>query len=687
MNQEQRPDKIRALLSLRMMPFKDAMNVMANPDAALQQAQRAIQTGDFKTASKLAADVLAAHPAHRDALYMAAVSARYQGRHTDAISFLEKLKAAAPDYGRAWQEEGHLKRGLRDAAGALAAYERATRYNPSLIASWNAQADLYSAIGNPGAAANARAQAERLEALPHELLAVTNHIHEGRIFRAEEIARAFLRRHPTHVEGMRLLADIGTRLGVHEDADFLLESAIGLEPDNIQLRLDYIKVLRKRQKFTAALEEARALLKRDPDNPVFQSHFAIESMQAGDYESALEYFERVLSVLPEDTATLTSRGHALKTYGQTEKAITSYQQAVKISPGHADAWYGLANLKTYRFSHEELQAMEAQEASCELDHTSRIHLAFALGKAYEDRKEHDKAFEAYARGNALKHQTIRYTTGQMRTEFDAQKTWCTADLFEKQSGKGCPAPDPIFIVGLPRAGSTLIEQILASHSEVDGTLELPNILSLAHRLRGRSQITDRDRYPRILGDLPAKELTALGEAYIEGTRIHRKGAAFFTDKMPNNFRHIGLIHLILPNAKIIDARRNPMDCCWSGFKQLFAEGQEFTYSLDDIGQYYRAYVDLMDHWDAVLPAGRILRVQHEDVLDDLEGEVRRILDYCGLPFDPRCVDFHETERAVRTASSEQVRRPINRAGLEQWRPYEAHLEPLKAALGPRLAPE
>ncbi|MCA8901131.1 MAG: sulfotransferase [Hyphomonas sp.] len=663
------------------------MNASAPADATLRQAQKAIQAGNFPAAAKLVSDVLAAQPNHQDALYMAAVCARYEGRHDDALARLAELKSAAPDYGRAYQEEGHLKRKLGDIPGALTAFALATRFNPSLIASWKAQGDLHDIAGNPAGAASARAQVERLQALPRELLAVTNHIHEGRIFRAEELARAFLQRHPAHVEGMRLLADIGTRLGVHEDADFLLESAIELEPDNIQLRLDYIQALRKRQKFTAALEQAEALMARDPDNPVFQSHYAIESMQAGDYETALDTFEQVLKTLPDDPATLVSRGHALKTYGRTEDAIASYQAAAQVSPGQGDAWYGLANLKTYRFSEDELSRMEALMASPDLDHMSRIHIAFALGKAREDRKDYDAAFEAFAQGNALKHQTIRYTTQQMQAEFESQKSICTRDLFEKQAGKGNPTPDPIFILGLPRAGSTLIEQILASHPDVDGTLELPNILSLAHRLRGRKQISDREHYPRILHDLSADELRALGQDYLDNTRIHRADAPFFTDKMPNNFRHIGLIHLILPNAKIIDARRNPMDCCWSGFKQLFAEGQEFTYSLQDIGHYYRGYVDLMTHWDAVLPEGRILRVQHEDVLDDLEGEVRHLLDHCGLPFDQRCVDFHQTERAVRTASSEQVRRPINKRGLEQWRPYEAHLDPLKAALGPALAPE
>ena len=259
----------------------------------------------------------------------------------------------------------------------------------------------------------------------------------------------------------------------------------------------------------------------------------------------------------------------------------------------------------------------------------------------------------------------------MQEEFAAQKKHCTSEMISRQSGKGFAAPDPIFIVGLPRAGSTLIEQILASHSQVDGTLELPDILSLAHRLRGRNIVSDRDRYPRVLGELPEAELQTLGEIYIKNTRIHRKGSPFFTDKMPNNFRHIGLIHLILPNAKIIDARRAPLDCCWSGFKQLFAEGQEFTYGLEEIGHYYREYVDLMEHWDSVLPKGRILRVQHEDVLDDLEGQVRRILDHCNLPFENACIDFHRTERAVRTASSEQVRQPINRSGQGQWEPIRA----------------
>lgn len=651
----------------------------------VKQAQTAMQAGQFDAAAAIAEDMLASDPVDQDALYMSAVAARYLGQFQKAADHLQALKRAAPEYGRAHQEQGHLSKAVGDLNAALTAFTLATRYNPALTASWQAQADLLSARGQSQDAETALAQLQRIKALPRELLAVTNHLSEGRILRAEEIARSFLRKQPQHIEGMRLLADIGTRLGVHEDADFLLETAIELDPENVQLRIDHIQVLRKRQKFEQALSAAKSLLERDPESPVFQSLFAIESMQAGDYELALDTFDQVLEKLPTDPATLTSKGHALKTYGRSEDAIASYQAALASDPLYGDAWYALANLKTYRFKDQELERMQAAQTSPELSFMARIHIAFALGKAFEDRQDFGAAFENYELGNTLKRRQTRYTTEQMQAEFEAQKRFCTPELISAQSGKGDKAADPIFIVGLPRAGSTLIEQILASHSQVDGTLELPNILSLSHRLRGRNLVSDRDRYPRILGELPASELEALGRDYIENTRVHRGSAPFFTDKMPNNFRHIGLIHLILPNAKIIDARRAPLDCCWSGYKQLFAEGQEFTYGLDEIGQYYRGYVDLMAHWDDVLPEGRILRVQHEDVLSDLEGQVHRMLDYCELPFEPACIDFHKTDRAVRTASSEQVRQPINRAGQDQWRPFEDYLDPLKAALGDTLS--
>ncbi len=651
---------------------------------SVSEIQALMKSSQFADALALAEALLAREPDHQDGLYMAAVCARYLSQFALAHSYIERLKHVAPDFGRAFQEEGHLLLAEGRDAAALASYRLATRYNPALIASWQRQADLSQKLQDNAGFREAAGQLQRLQSLPRELLAVTNHIHEGRVLRGEELVRAYLQRHPQDVEGMRLLADIGVRMSVLTDADFLLETAIELAPDNLQLRIDHIQVLRKRQKYEEAHKQAEFLYQREPASPVFQSLLAIECMHAGEIERALDLFAKVLAVYPDDLAALTSRGHALKTVGRTEDAIQSYRRAIAVNPLHGDAWYGLANLKTYAFSEADIEDMQRALTSADMSFMSRIHVLFSLGKALEDSERFDEAFAAFNEGNLLKKRQARYTSEQMRIEFEAQKTYCTAKLFEGNDGVGHKAADPIFILGLPRAGSTLLEQILASHSEVDGTLELPNVLSIAHRLRGRNMLTDRERYPRVLTEMSGEDFEKLGAEYIDGTRVHRQGAPFFTDKMPNNFRHIGLIHLMLPNAKIIDARRNPLDCCWSGFKQLFAEGQEFTYSLEDIGDYYRGYVDLMDHWHSVLPEGRILKVQHENVLADLEGEVRRILEYCELPFEDACVRFHETDRPVRTASSEQVRQPINTSGVEQWRPYEAHLDPLKAALGPAL---
>ena len=650
---------------------------MSNRDDVRAQAQKALQASDFARGLALAQEVLEQDGGDGDALYMAAVASRYLARYDEAQRHLDALHAAMPEYGRAWQEAGHLARARGDNASAIAAYGRATRFNPALEASWRALAELEQAAGRPAEAQAALAQAERIASLPRELVAVTHHLHEGRLLRAEEICRHFLRANPKNVEGMRLLAQIGIKLGILDDAEFLLDSAKAFEPDNVQVRLDYIDALRRRQKFELAREQAEALYRRDPQSPLFQSHLAIESMQTGDYARAFELFDAVLDKLPQDPATLTSKGHALKTTGEQDAAVASYHTAIAAKPDHGDAWYALANLKTYRFTDAEVAAMREQSERSDLAFMDRVHLSFALGKALGDRAEYEDSFRHYDTGNALKRAQTRYSADTMSAELAKQREVCTAELFAGHEGAGHTAPDPIFILGLPRAGSTLLEQILASHSQIDGTLELPNILALAHRLRGRK--AGQSRYPEILHDLTADQLEAFGAKFIEDTRVHRQDAPFFIDKMPNNFRHIGLIHLILPNAKIIDARRAPMDCCFSGFRQLFAEGQEFTYGLTEVGRYYTDYVELMDHWDAVLP-GKVLRVQHEDVLDDLEGQTRRMLDYLDLPFEEQCLQFHRTRRAVRTASSEQVRQPINRSGQDAWKPYEPWLDPLKAAL-------
>ncbi|MDM3871399.1 sulfotransferase [Porticoccus sp. W117] len=648
---------------------------------SIQQAQKQISTKQFAAALATLKPILEKSPDNTDALYMLAVCQRYQSDASAAHATLNRLKQLAPDFGRAYQEEGHLLFGQQKNEQALACYRRATEFNPALEASWRRQSEILQSLGRQQEAGQTYAQAQRLRELPKELFAVTNHLYEGRLLKAENLCRYFLQKTPHHPEAMRLLAEIGVRFGVYEDAEFLLESAVEFNPDNVQLRLDYIKVLHKRQKFAKSREQAQHLLDNDPNSPLFQSHFAIESMQTGDYEEAFHYFEKVLEKLPEDPATLTSQGHALKTFGRHEEAVASYQAAYRARPNHGDAYYSLANLKTYRFSDAELAAMTEQQQKSDLPHQQRVYFCFALGKAHEDKQDYEQAMHYYREGNELQRRQSRYSADTMTEALADQEKYCTAELFDGR--KGCEAPDPIFILGLPRAGSTLLEQILASHSQVDGTLELPHILSYAHRLRGRGRTGKDGLYPAILKELGEDKLQELGQHFIDDTRIHREDAPFFIDKMPNNFRHIALIKLILPNAKIIDARRHPMACCFSGFKQLFAEGQEFTYGLHEVGSYYRDYVKLMDHWDRVLP-GQILRVEYEDVVADTETQVRRMLDYLGLPFEQACLEHHKTKRSVRTASSEQVRQPIYKSGLEQWRHFEPWLEPLKSALGPEI---
>jgi tetratricopeptide (TPR) repeat protein len=392
-------------------------------------------------------------------------------------------------------------------------------------------------------------------------------------------------------------------------------------------------------------------------------------------------YRQVLHETPRDAEVHMSVAHALKTTGEQQEAIAAYREAVRVRPEFGEAYWSLANLKTYRFTAQELTRMRAAEALPRIRPVDRFHLCFALGKALEDRGEYAEAFAYYERGNRLKKAETRYRSGITDRNVRLQKAVCTREFFAARSGYGSDSREPIFVVGLPRSGSTLVEQILASHSQVEGTMELADIPRLVQELQGREEEGGETRYPGVLSELSAEESRRLGEKYLADTRIYRRGKAFFIDKMPNNFRHLGLIHLILPNARIIDSRREPMACCFSNFKQLFASGQQFTYSLEDIGHYYRAYIELMAHWDAVLPPGRVLRVQHEEVVADLEGNVRRILDYCGLEFEPACVDFHKTRRRVHTASSEQVRQPINKEGLDQWRNFEPWLGPLKAALG------
>jgi tetratricopeptide (TPR) repeat protein len=658
---------------------------MAETDKTHQTStiQQKISGGQYNEALADIQRVLSADPDNTDARYMAAVCCRYLSRFTQAESYLEPLKSVSNDRGRVFQEQGHLDLARGRPRQALAAFANACQLNPALVASWRAQAQILASLEQPEEAQQASAQVKRLETMPRALVAVSDLLAQGKLAKAEAICRKFLRANPAHVEGMRLLAQIAVEFGVLDEAQFLLESASEFDTDNLQVRIDLIGVLRKRQRFEQALAAARALYDEHPENLQFQSLYAIEKMQIGDYTGAIALFDSVLGALPNDAVTLTSRGHAQKTLGRSDAAIQSYRAAIAADPWHGDAYYALSNLKTYRFGDDELAQMLDYESREEVGPTSQVYFCFALGKAFEDAGDFARAFEYYARGNMLKRQHSRYDAQQMNEDLRAQRDFFSRDMVDRLANGGYHAPDPIFIVGLPRAGSTLLEQILSSHSLVDGTLELPNILSMAQKLRRAGREEGAAPYPHSLLDLSAQARSELGNLYINDTRVHRQGAPFFIDKMPNNFRHIGLIRAILPNAKIIDARRHPMACCFSGFKQLFAEGQEFSYSLGDIGRYYNDYVELMDHWDQVAP-GAVLRVQYEDVVDDLETQVRRILAYCDLPFEQACLEFHQTDRAVRTASSEQVRQPIYRDGVEQWVHFAPYLTELEELLAPSL---
>ena len=440
----------------------------------------------------------------------------------------------------------------------------------------------------------------------------------------------------------------------------------------------------RRQEPEAAIAEAEKLLALEPDNPNFLTLKASILNRIGKQSEALEIYEKTLRDYPNHAKGQMTYGHTLHTVGRLDEAIAAYRKCIRLSPEVGEAYWSLANLKTFRFSDEDIENMRKQVTSEGGDANDQSHLAFALGKALEDRGEFDESFKFYKRGNAIRRIGHRHNIKVNVLDSLRQIRALPREFFEERKGWGCQAPDPIFIVGLPRAGSTLLEQILASHSQVEGTAELMDIVAISRKLGDKKRENPAGKYPEILAELTREQVLALGEGYLESTRIQRTtDRPFFIDKLPNNFLHTGLIHLILPNSKIIDARRHPMGGCFSCFKQLFARGQTFTYGLEDMGKYYRDYVRVMDHWDTVLP-GRVHRVQYEDMVADTETRIRALLDYCGLEFEEQCLRFYETERAIRTPSAEQVRKPIYREGMEQWRNFEAYLGPLKEALGPEV---
>jgi tetratricopeptide (TPR) repeat protein len=498
---------------------------------------------------------------------------------------------------------------------------------------------------------------------------------------AERLLRPRLSEKPTDVAAIRMMAELAGRLGRYPDAEKLLRRALELAPAFAPARANLATVLYKQNRPAEAIAELDLLSKDDEGAAGQQNLKAAALGRIGSYEEAIEIYEQVLAKMPGQPKVWMSYGHALKTVGRQQDGIAAYRRGLELAPTLGELWWSLANLKTVTFGDNDVAAMAVALTREGLGPEDRLHLNFALGRAYEERKGYEQSFGHYAEGNRIRAAMIRYDVAEVESFVARSKALFTPAFVAARTGGGCEAPDPIFILGMPRAGSTLIEQILASHPQVEGTMELPDIPALARRLGGAKTGSDEAVYPECLADLDPAALRALGEEYLERTRIQRKtDRPYFIDKMPNNWAHAGLIRLILPKAKIVDARRHPLDCCFSNFKQHYARGQGFSYALDHMGRYYAAYVDLMARMDDVLPDPPHL-VVHERLIDDPEGEIRRLLDHLGLPFDPACLRFHENERAVRTASSEQVRRPINRAGIDQWRPYEPWLDPLKQALG------
>ncbi len=625
----------------------------------------------------------------RDALLRQAMDLRAGQRVPEALAALERLQALCPWFGRLYQERAHCQLMLRNAPAAIEALQTAVRLNPTLPASWDMLEQIFRMQGDPAQAAVAARHLSALKALPPEIV-VANSLHaDGDLGPAEQVIRDYLRKDRGNVGALRLLARIRYDCGAPDEAETLLKVVLERAPDYHSARLDYAMALLQQQKPRLAQQEAERLLEHDPDNRDYLKHYAAACVAQGDHEAVIDLYQRLLAGQGASGAEVADlrlfRANALKTAGRTDEAIADYRAALAARPDYGVAWFSLSNLKTYPFSDDEIARMQAAEARPGTQVLDRIYLDFALGKALEDRIEYAASWRYYERGNALRRDTGHYSADAAEAGLARVKEVFSAETFAIRAGWGVDDPAPIFVLGLPRSGSTLIEQILASHSQVEGTQELVEIDRYAGELCGLDSDCGLPQSPEALLRLTEGEARMLGERFLAETRTYRRlGRAFFIDKMPNNFRYIGLIQLILPRATIIDVRREPMACCFSNLKQLFGTtNHPFTYDVDDIARHYRGYLDLMRHWDAVLP-GRVLRVQYEDVVEDPDTAIRRMLDHCGLPFEPQCLAFHQTQRSVRTPSSEQVRRPIGREGLDQWQNYAPWLEPLREALGDAL---
>jgi tetratricopeptide (TPR) repeat protein len=624
--------------------------------------------------------------AEREAQLQQARDLRARQRLPEALAVLAAMAADYPRFSRRFHELGQCHVLLGDLPAALDALQMAVRINPTLPATWDLLETLYRRLGDTAQAAAAARNLAALHRLPTEVVVANSLYADGDNALAEGVLRDYLQHDTGNVGALRLLARICIDRGAHAEAETLLETALGLAPDYHEARFDLAAVLLHRQQHRRALAATQTLLAHDRGNRAYRKQHAAALVGLGDYEQVIDLYGHLLAQGCQSAGEAAElrvwRGNALKIAGRLAEAIGEYRAALAVQPGYGVAWFSLANLKTVRFGDDDIAALHLAQAGTDLHDADRIYLAFALGKAMEDRGDHAQAWQHYARGNALRRCTSHYRADATHAGVARLTQTYTPALFAGRGGWGHADPAPIFIVGLPRSGSTLVEQILASHAQVEGTQELTEIGDLVAEICGQDMASTLPRDPAAVARLSPAQITALGARYVDATRAYRRlGRARFIDKMPDNVWHIGLIHQILPHAAIIDVRREPMACCFSNLKQLFGgANQEFAYGSEDVASHYRAYLAIMDHWHAVLP-GRVLTVHYEDLVDDLEAGVRRMLAHCDLAFDPACLHFHQTRRSVRTPSSEQVRQPIGRAGLDQWRHYAPWLGPLRAALG------
>jgi len=656
-----------------------AVEPVGSVDLALAHARRLLEKSP-PLAAEQAGEILRALPGEPRARLVLGAAHRLTGQLQAALDALEPLAREQPRAAAVHLELGAALGEAGRGPEAITALRRAVALEPDLADGWRLLADQLDAAGDLAGADQTRARYIKAATHDPRLLEAAAALVANDLPVAQARLAAHLQRFPTDIAALRMQAEVAARLQHIVDALRLLERCLELAPGFDAARNNYASLLNRSGRAEAALKQIEQLLAKAPRDPGYRSLLAAILANLGSFDETVRVYEELLQEHPGQAKIWMSYGHALRTAGRQDDSVSAYRRAISMVPTLGEAYWSLANLKTFRFTDEEARAMRAALGRKDLADDDRVHFEFALGKMLEDAKSYEDSFAHYAAGNALRRRSHPYSADDNADLIRRLKEQFTADFFAARASWGCPAPDPIFIVGLPRAGSTLLEQILASHSLVEGTMELPDVPRIVHELNARARESG-PRFPEMLAGLDRDALHALGAGYLESTRVQRKtGAPFFIDKNPNNWLYVGLIELMLPNARIIDARRHPLACGFSCFKQHFARGQSFSYDLEDLGRYYRDYVELMAHFERTLP-NRIHRVLYESIVADTESDVRRLLAYCNLPFEAGCLRFYENPRAVRTASSEQVRQPIFDEGLEHWRNYDPWLGPLKQALG------